>query len=58
MGSGSTLFPDAGKAELADSDLNRLVAYMRLVSVPGQRDRSGLRVAHAAAVGHWPTRDD
>lgn len=40
MGVGSTLFPDAGKAELADTELMRLVAYMRLVSVPGQRDRS------------------
>jgi CxxC motif-containing protein (DUF1111 family) len=38
MGVGTTLFPDAGKAELADDDLNRLVTYMRLVSVPGQRN--------------------
>jgi CxxC motif-containing protein (DUF1111 family) len=38
MGVGSSLFPDGGKAELADADLNKLVTYMRLVSVPGQRN--------------------
>jgi CxxC motif-containing protein (DUF1111 family) len=37
MGVGTSLFPDQGKAELADEDLLRLVTYMRLVSVPGQR---------------------
>lgn len=38
MGVGTSLFMDAGKAELVDDDLNRLVTYMRLVSVPGQRN--------------------
>jgi CxxC motif-containing protein (DUF1111 family) len=38
MGVGTTMFPDAGKAELADADLNNLETYMRLVSVPGQRN--------------------
>jgi len=38
MGVGSSLFPDAGKTELSDVDLNKLVTYMRLVSVPGQRN--------------------
>ena len=40
MGVGTSLFPDSGKTELADTDLDKLVTYMRLVSVPGQRDRS------------------
>jgi CxxC motif-containing protein (DUF1111 family) len=44
MGVGSSLFPDAGKAELADDDLSRLVTYMRLVSVPGQRDHDDPQV--------------
>jgi CxxC motif-containing protein (DUF1111 family) len=38
MGVGTKLFPDAGKTELADEDLSRLVTYMRLVAVPAQRD--------------------
>jgi CxxC motif-containing protein (DUF1111 family) len=44
MGLGTSLFPDAGKTELADEDLNRLVTYMRLVSVPGQRNHSDPKV--------------
>lgn len=44
MGLGSSLFPDAGKAELADDDLSRLVTYMRLVSVPGQRNHDDPQV--------------
>ena len=44
MGVGTRLFPDAGKTELADDELARLVTYMRLVSVPGQRDREAARV--------------
>jgi CxxC motif-containing protein (DUF1111 family)/cytochrome c553 len=44
MGVGTSLFPDAGKTELADDDLNRLVTYMRLVSVPGQRNHSDPKV--------------
>ena len=39
MGVGTSLFPDSGKAELANDELARLVTYMRLVSVPGQRER-------------------
>jgi CxxC motif-containing protein (DUF1111 family) len=38
MGVGTSIFPDAGKTELADTDLAKLVTYMRLVSVPGQRN--------------------
>ena len=38
MGLGTSLFPDSGKAELGDMDLAKLVTYMRLVAVPGQRD--------------------
>jgi CxxC motif-containing protein (DUF1111 family) len=44
MGVGTRIFPDAGKAELADDDLARLVTYMRLVSVPAQRDRDAAQV--------------
>lgn len=44
MGVGSTLFPDSGKAELSDGDLATLVAYMRLVAVPGQRDHAAPQV--------------
>jgi CxxC motif-containing protein (DUF1111 family) len=38
MGVGSALFPDNGKAELTDVEVNKLTTYMRLVSVPGQRN--------------------
>jgi CxxC motif-containing protein (DUF1111 family) len=38
MGVGTTLFPEGGKVELPDEDLARITTYMRLVSVPGQRD--------------------
>jgi CxxC motif-containing protein (DUF1111 family) len=38
MGVGTSIFPDAGKTELSDEDLSRIVTYMRLVSVPGQRN--------------------
>jgi CxxC motif-containing protein (DUF1111 family) len=38
MGVGSSIFPDNGKAELSDADLSKLVTYMRLVTVPGQRN--------------------
>jgi CxxC motif-containing protein (DUF1111 family) len=44
MGVGTSLFPDSGKTELANDDLARLVTYMRLVSVPGQRDRDDEKV--------------
>ncbi len=44
MGVGTSLFPDAGKTELADEDLSHLVTYMRLVSVPGQRNHSDPQV--------------
>ena len=44
MGVGTSLFPDAGKTELSDDDLSRLVTYMRLVSVPGQRNHSDPQV--------------
>ena len=44
MGVGTHLFPDVDKSELDDADLARLVTYMRLVSVPGQRDRENPRV--------------
>jgi CxxC motif-containing protein (DUF1111 family) len=44
MGVGTGLFPDSGKTELADDELSRLVTYMRLVSVPGQRARHDRQV--------------
>jgi len=44
MGVGTALFPDAGKTELANDDLSRLVTYMRLISVPGQRNRDDEQV--------------
>ena len=44
MGVGTSLFPDASEAELADDDLARLVTYMRLVAVPGQRGRDAAEV--------------
>jgi CxxC motif-containing protein (DUF1111 family) len=45
MGVGSSLFPDAGKAELNDEELSHLVTYMRLVAVPGQRGHDDAQVA-------------
>lgn len=50
MGVGTSLFQDGGKAELADDDLNRLVTYMRLVSVPGQRNRADAKVAQGEQI--------
>jgi CxxC motif-containing protein (DUF1111 family) len=44
MGLGTSLFPDNGKVELTDDDLSRLVTYMRLVSVPGQRNHGDAQV--------------
>jgi CxxC motif-containing protein (DUF1111 family) len=44
MGVGTSLFPDSGKFELADGDLAKLVTYMRLVAVPGQRDHDAAKV--------------
>lgn len=44
MGLGSSLFPDQGKAELTEDELARLVTYMRLVAVPGQRTHSDAQV--------------
>jgi CxxC motif-containing protein (DUF1111 family) len=44
MGVGSRLFPDTGEAELANDDFARLVSYMRLIAVPGQRDRDAAAV--------------
>lgn len=44
MGLGSSLFPDQGKAELTEDELARLVTYMRLVAVPGQRTHSDPQV--------------
>lgn len=44
MGVGSSIFPDNGKAELNDTDLANLVTYMRLVSVPGQRNYGDAQV--------------
>jgi CxxC motif-containing protein (DUF1111 family) len=44
MGVGTSLFPDSGKTELSDDDLSRLVTYMRLVSVPGQRNHTDPKV--------------
>ena len=44
MGLGSSLFPDQGKSELSDDELSRLVTYMRLVSVPGQRNHDDAQV--------------
>jgi CxxC motif-containing protein (DUF1111 family) len=38
MGVGTSMFPENGKAELADADLAAIETYMRLVSVPGQRN--------------------
>jgi CxxC motif-containing protein (DUF1111 family) len=37
IGVGTTLIPGADGVELADDDFNKLVTYMRLVNVPGQR---------------------
>jgi CxxC motif-containing protein (DUF1111 family)/cytochrome c553 len=45
MGVGTTMFPENGKAELSDDDLSHLVTYMRLVSVPGQRNFGDAQVA-------------
>ena len=45
MGVGTSLFPDNGKVELSDDDLSHLVTYMRLVSVPGQRNYGDAQVA-------------
>jgi len=39
MGVTSPVFPDAGGPELSSTELARLVTYMRLIAVPGQRDR-------------------
>ncbi|HEY3500222.1 MAG TPA: di-heme oxidoredictase family protein [Polyangiaceae bacterium] len=44
MGVGSRVFPDGAEAELSDDDLARLVTYMRLIAVPGQRDHEAERV--------------
>ncbi len=46
MGVGTTLFPNAasGRMPLSDDDLSHLVAYMRLVAVPGQRTQSDTQV--------------
>ncbi|HEY0705451.1 MAG TPA: di-heme oxidoredictase family protein [Polyangia bacterium] len=38
IGVGTSMFPEGGKTELSDADLKKLTTYMRLVSVPGQRD--------------------
>lgn len=50
MGVGTSLFPDNGKVELQDEDLMRLVTYMRLVSVPGQRNHSDPQVLQGEQV--------
>ncbi len=50
MGVGTTLFPDNGKAELSDDDLSHLVAYMRLVSVPGQRNHDDPQVLQGETI--------
>jgi CxxC motif-containing protein (DUF1111 family) len=50
MGVGTTLFPDNGKVELPDSDFSDLVTYMRLVSVPGQRNYGDPQVVAGAQV--------
>ena len=50
LGVGTSLFPDGGKNELADEDLMRLVAYMRLVSVPGQRNHGDPKVTQGEQV--------
>lgn len=44
MGVGTLLFPDAGDTELSNDELARLVTYMRLISVPGQRDHDSTGV--------------
>jgi CxxC motif-containing protein (DUF1111 family)/mono/diheme cytochrome c family protein len=44
MGVGTSLFPDAGKVELSNDELSKLVTYMRLVSVPGQRNHGDAQV--------------
>jgi CxxC motif-containing protein (DUF1111 family) len=44
MGVGTRIFADAGEAELSNDDFARLVTYMRLIAVPGQRDRDAARV--------------
>jgi CxxC motif-containing protein (DUF1111 family) len=50
MGVGTTLFPDNGKAELSDADLNDLTTYMRLVAVPGQRNYGDAQVMAGAQI--------
>jgi CxxC motif-containing protein (DUF1111 family) len=56
MGVDTRSFPgDGGAVELADADLTRMVTYMRLVGVPGQRDHDDPEVKRGeglfAAVG-------
>jgi CxxC motif-containing protein (DUF1111 family) len=48
MGVGTSLFPDGGRAEFSDAELADLVTYMRLVSVPGQRDQGNPQVVQGA----------
>lgn len=44
MGVSSRIFPDGDEAELGNDDFARLVTYMRLIAVPGQRDHGSERV--------------
>jgi CxxC motif-containing protein (DUF1111 family) len=44
LGVGSSFFPEAGKAELDDTDLMKLTTYMRLIGVPPQRDHASANV--------------
>jgi CxxC motif-containing protein (DUF1111 family) len=44
IGVGTSFFPEAGKAELDDSDLMKLTTYMRLIGVPPQRDHATANV--------------
>src|SRR6185295_15072935 len=50
MGVGTSVFPDGGKTELADADLAKLVTYMRLVTVPGQRNYGTPTVARGEGI--------
>jgi CxxC motif-containing protein (DUF1111 family) len=61
MGVGSRHFPDAGKADLTDAELDQLVTFVRLLAVPGQRDATtvgnGERLFHTTGCAACHTSD-
>lgn len=50
LGVTTTLFPEEGKAELSNDDLERLTTYMRLIGVVPQRRGQAPEVVRGAAV--------